>query len=121
MKQYLRFVVVLAAGLLATLPFNLSAQSGQDSGSSYALRIAGLTSEDRDDLRTVLNGRDDLKLVFACVPAGVLVFEPAPGETKQHALQRARPLLEAKAGRSRWEELPGGLAEAEAECNNARD
>jgi hypothetical protein len=121
MKQHMRFVIIMAASLFAILPFRLSAQFQEESGGRYVLHVEGLTSQDRDELRTVLNGRDDLRLVFACVPAGVLVFEPGPGETKQHALERIRPLLDAKALRSRSHELHGGMAEAEAACVNARN
>ncbi|HRD51726.1 MAG TPA: hypothetical protein PKY96_03675 [Flavobacteriales bacterium] len=121
MKQRMCFGWITAICLLILLPFNLTAQTGNSPERAYTVRVAGLTSAQRDDLQRELKGRNDLKLVFACVPAGVLVFEPAIGETRQHAAQRIAPLLEAKALRQRTEELAGGLASAEDACEQARN
>ncbi|MFZ1693009.1 MAG: hypothetical protein WAT74_07430 [Flavobacteriales bacterium] len=121
MKQQKCFGWIAAIGLLILLPFNLKAQAGSMPERAYAVRVSGLTSAQRDDLQRDLKGRNDLKLVYACVPAGVLVFEPAIGETKMQAAQRIAPLLEAKALRQRTEELDGGLASAEAACEQARN
>lgn len=121
MKQQMCFGWITAICLLILLPINLKAQTGSGQERAYTVRVAGLTSAQRDDLQRDLKGRNDLRLVYACVPAGVLVFEPAIGETKQHAAQRIAPLLEAKAPRQRTEELDGGLASAEAACEQARN
>ncbi|MBK7944305.1 MAG: hypothetical protein IPJ85_02885 [Flavobacteriales bacterium] len=120
MKQLLRFGWMMAASLLLLLPFGLKAQSGNPNTGHYAVRVIGLTAADRDALQQDLKGRNDLKLVFACIPAGVLVFA-SQAESKQVVEQRALPLLEAKAHRSRIEELTGGLADAEDACTQARN
>ncbi|MFN3876223.1 MAG: hypothetical protein ACK4L7_09980 [Flavobacteriales bacterium] len=121
MKQRKCFGGLLAAGLLFLLPYCLNAQATHTEDRTYAVRVQGLKSEDRDALQRDLNDRADLRLVFACVPAGVLVFEGAPAETRQQARQRALPMLEAKALQGRLEELAGGRVEAEAACANARN
>jgi hypothetical protein len=121
MEQLMRFGGMLAASVLFLLPFCLKAQAPASADRAFAVRVHGLKNEDRDALQRELNGRIDLRLVYACVPAGVLVFEALPAETKQQAQQRALPLLEAKALRARTEELIGGKAEAEAACAQARN
>lgn len=105
--------------VLLLLPLSLMAQSGRIQDQHYAVRVPGLTAEDRDAVQRDLQGRTDLKLVYACVPAGVLVFESATGEAKQQARQRAWPMIEAT--RKTHEELTGGLAEAETACAQARN
>ncbi len=121
MKQQMRFVGMMAAALLALLPFSLKAQVAHEPEHGFALRVQGLTSAERDDLQRELTGRDDLMLVYACVPAGVLVFEAANGGSKPMAAQRSMQLLDARSLRTRTEELDGGLASAEAACEQARN
>lgn len=117
----MRFVGMIAAALIALLPFGLQAQTAHASEHGHALRVQGLTSAERDELQQELKDRDDLKLVYTCVPAGVLVFEAANGGSKQRAVQLSTRLLEARSLRTRTEELTGGLASAEAACEKARD
>jgi hypothetical protein len=120
MKQLMRFGWTMAASLLLLLPFSLKAQSVAQANSQYAVQVDGLTVEHRDALQLELKDSNDLWIVYACVPAGVLVFA-SHGETKQQTRQRALPLLETKSLRARAEELTGGLADAEAACTQARN
>jgi hypothetical protein len=115
----LGFAAAIACILLVQAP--CAAQSPVQESSAYTLRVEGLTSEHRDALQAQLKGRTDLRLVFACVPAGVLVFEPAPGEPKSSTAQRAMHLLDAQQMRSKREELTEGRAAAEAACAQARN
>lgn len=115
----LGFAVAIASLFLVQAP--CVAQSSAHDASAYTVRIEGLTNEHRDALQAQLKGRSDLRLVFACVPAGVLVFEPAPGEPKSSAAQRAMHLLDAQQLLSKREELTDGRAAAEAACAQARN
>ncbi len=121
MEQQKRFGWMMAASLFILLSFPLKAQLGQPADRSYAVQVTGLNSELRDNLERELKGRTDLRLVYACVPAGVLVFEARNSESKQEARLRAQPLLEHKALLTRARELPGGQTEAEAACLQARN
>lgn len=115
----LGFAAAIACLFLVDAP--CAAQSSSPEPNACTVRIEGLTSKDRDALQAMLKGRTDLRLVFACVPAGLLVFEPEPGEPKSAAVQRAMHLLDAQHLRSNREELAGGLAAAEAACAQARN
>lgn len=120
MEQFTRFGWMLAATLLLLLPFDLKAQADHTVDRHYAVHVDGLTTADRDALHRDLSAPGGMKLIYACVPAGVLVFESPMGESKQQAKQRAVAALEAKSLRGRSEELTGGLASAEAACAQAR-
>lgn len=82
--------------LMTILPWtiDLHAQDASSAPASTIVQVEGLTAEQRDALQQDLRGRSDLKIVFACVPAGLLVFEhsgPAPkAELDQRALTLVR-------------------------------
>ncbi|HRH38528.1 MAG TPA: hypothetical protein PK760_09290, partial [Flavobacteriales bacterium] len=76
MKKHMLFVWCLTLMVIATLvPKQLRAQAAAQAGQHFAVHVEGLTNEDRDAVQKQLHGRQDLKLVFACVPAGIMVFE----------------------------------------------
>lgn len=120
MNQFKGFAATLAfcaAGLHAPA---VQAQAPGHDG-LYAVRIAGMKPTDRDALQGQLRQSTDLHLVYACVPAGILVFD-TPGNTDREVTkQRATPLLRSRLPDARIVELEHGLAEAEAACAQLRD
>lgn len=89
--------------------------------STYAVRVAGLTSEERDAVVRELALTDQARMAFACVPAGVMVFEPTPNKTSNAARLSATTVIEARTNRERITEVPMSLADAEAACAEARN
>src|SRR5688572_18839719 len=88
---------------IAFLPLFVAVASAQRPGTarnSISLHVEGLTSEMRDGLSRELAGTTDLELVFACVPAGILVFEGTAG-TQAALLDRTLSLMEHRIARQR--------------------
>lgn len=123
MKQIIRFVWLMAlTSAIALCPRKAHAQrAAEHPDVNYAVRIAGLTAQDRDQVQQELSHRTDLRLVYACVPAGILVFAGQQGTPKSVARQRALPVLNARIGASRITDLEQGIAEAEAACAQIRN
>ena len=88
----------------------------QSAGHTVTIQIADLTSEDRDGINRHLAQRNDLRLVFACVPAGILVFETTDRESG--ALQE---LLRHHIPRDRAQFVPMDRESAENSCAQARN
>ena len=88
--------------------------------STYAVRVAGLTSEERDAVVRELALTDQARMAFACVPAGVMVFEPTPNRNRDAVVLSVVNVLEARTHRERILEIPLSLADAEAACAEAR-
>lgn len=111
--------------LLAALLLMFSMQQvghAQDTGpSTYAVRVAGLTSEERDAVVRELALSGQARMAFTCVPAGVMVFEPTPNKTHDAARLSATTVLEARTHRQRITEVSMSLADAEAACEEARN
>jgi hypothetical protein len=120
MKQITGFgyVVAIATFLLASTS---GTAQGHAPATAYALRVEGLTSEDRDALKLQLKNQSDLQLIYACVPAGVLVFESGPGTPPETSRLRANALVRSRTAATRITELPEGLAGAEAACAQTRN
>lgn len=87
-----------------------------------ALRVDGLTSEERDLLSNDLRERGDLRISFACVPAGVLILEPVNQDRSADSVRAlAATALIRHLPPSRRTEVPLSLSEAEALCSEARN
>ena len=89
--------------------------------SLYAVRVAGLTSEERDAVVHELAQTGEARMAFACVPAGVMVFEPTPNRNRDAVVLSVVNVLEARTHRERILEIPLSLADAEAACAEARN
>lgn len=111
------------AGLLFVLGMNggLLAQSAPTESPTYAVRVAGLTSEERDAVARDLASTGHARMVFACVPAGVMVFGPAPDRNPGAARTHALNVLGTRTQRQRITEVTLSLADAETACSEARD
>jgi hypothetical protein len=96
------------------------AQSQAPAPQRLALRVAGLTAADRDAVQQALQGRTDVRLSFACVPAGILLFEHSGSEDGGSLRDRALPMVAARVARHRIDETTMTQAEAEAACAATR-
>lgn len=84
------------------------------------LHIEGLTSATRDALVKETTLGNELRIVFACVPAGIIVLESPSGLRKAQIEQRSHTLLNARSATLRTHILEHSLAQAEAACEQAR-
>lgn len=122
MKKQMLFVWWVTLMVIATLlPAESRAQSATPPARQFAVQVQGLTSEDRDAVQAQLRGRQDVRLVYACVPAGILVFEGDANSTRLQAKQRALPLLQARIAGKHSTDLDHGIAQAEAACAQLRN
>ena len=115
------FHYLLGLALVLGTSCGLQAQSTPTASSTYAVRIAGLTSEERDAVVRELAITDQTRIVFACVPAGVLVFGPAPTKSREVARAHASAAIATHVQAQRVTEAPISLADAEAACAEARN
>jgi len=88
---------------------------------TIGIRIAALSSAERDAMVQLISDDDDLYVAFACVPAGILVFGSRAGTTtratlRSQAVSALEPVL--AVARIGAEDLT--LQAAETACENAR-
>lgn len=84
-------------------------------------RINGLTSTERDSLAQHLQVTTDLELVYACVPAGVLVFGAnTPGTSRAALRSLALGIMAPVIAANRIGPVELDLQAAEAACETAR-
>ena len=115
-----RFAATLALALL--LGRNpLKAQNTSDGANRLVLRVDGLTSATRDAVARDLNSGGQAHLVFACVPAGILVLEPSHTASRQQVRDLALSTIHQRAGATLITELAFSAEQAEAECAQVRD
>lgn len=104
----------------------LLAQAGPEASGTddqrISLRIAGLTSEERDALTRELDGVPGARIAFACVPAGLIVLESTESGRNADTLRlRAMPGLLRNVAPSRISEDHISLRSAEELCAEARN
>lgn len=86
------------------------------------LRISAFTSAERDALTAGLHDSGGPEVVFACVPAGILVVRtPLEGASREEARTRMRSALTKVVPAARITEEPLTLEAAEEQCANARN
>lgn len=87
-----------------------------------ALRVADLTEEERDAFSRDLHEQGDARIVFACVPAGVLVLEGTEsGRSVDNLRLHALPGLLRNVAADRITEDQLTLRNAEDLCAEARN
>lgn len=87
-----------------------------------ALRVDGLTAQERDQLSADLGERGDLRISFACVPAGILILEPvSPDRSADSVRAMAAAALIQRLPAQRRSEVSLSLSEAEELCSAARN
>ena len=119
MKTLLSRAVAILASIAICGILHSHAQS---TAQRVALRVDGLTSEERDQLNADLGQRGDLRISFACVPAGILILEPvAPDRSADSVRAMAAAALIHRLPAQRRSEVALTLNEAEALCSEARN
>lgn len=87
----------------------------------FAVQVNDLTPGTRDDISRQLERSKEVRIVFACVPAGILVFESIEGSAASGSTrERTMPLLRHRSRSSDISELNLSIAEAEARCAQVR-
>lgn len=85
------------------------------------LAVNGLTSETRAHLVRELKRSGDAEIIFACVPAGIIVLEARNGQAATLLETRSRSLLTERSAGLQPRKLDRSLAQAEALCEQARN
>lgn len=113
----------LLTALLLTLAFPgpASAQHPPEGAAELVLRIDGLTSTERDALTRALPADGSVRLVYACVPAGILILEAGDNNgTRATVREKVMPLATSRIAASRIAEPAIDRAQAEAQCASLR-
>jgi len=88
---------------------------------TIGLQITALTSAERDSVVSLTQASGDLQLVYACVPAGVLVLATdTPSGTREVLRSRAVAALAPVVQAGRIDPIELTLHAAETACENAR-
>lgn len=110
--------------LLALLLLPCAGAIAQQSAASperVTLQVDGLTSATRDALTKDLQRNNEIRVVFACVPAGILVLESRSSHSKTQIEERGRTALTARNTSLRARTIGHDLAAAELACEQARN
>jgi hypothetical protein len=112
--------ILFAAFLL--LPWaGVFAQQRPTGPQQVVLQVDGLTSATRDAVMKDLSTSADVELVYACVPAGILVFASRIGQNRVDLEQRSRAALTSRSATLRAHTLDQSQAQVEAACSQARN
>ena len=121
MKTCSIFLRVLPALVLSASLSGTFAQQPVTQASRIAVRMEGLTSATRDALARDLIRTDRAHIVFACVPAGILIVEANNAQAPSSMLEEelsSKLSMHARGPGARKVDLT--LAEAEAACEQVR-
>ena len=106
---------LLALGLILAFQGQVHAQQ------QVGLRITSLTSAERDSTARVVQASHDLRLIYACVPAGILIFATdARDATSATVRTQAEDMLLPVIGDGRVASATITLEAAEQACQNMR-
>lgn len=101
--------------------FSLLACSHLMAQDTIGLRVDGLTSDERDSLVASSRSSEVLQVVYACVPAGMLVFASAtPVESREALRTKALAALAPVIAIGRIGATELTLHDAESACETAR-
>lgn len=113
--------LAITALILILVSDRLQAQTPRQPSSTRAYRVEGLTSDDRDRIARQFAIEGDFRIVFACMPAGIVVIEAVREDKGEAAFLAATTRLRAGVpGRS---PVPDdrSMAELEEACSDARN
>lgn len=88
---------------------------------SIAYQLSGLSPEMRDQMAQTLQQQGTMRIAFACVPAGILVFEPVNGGLRADLQQQVESLIAQHVGRSSVTISSLDRNQLEAQCAGARN
>lgn len=121
MKNYRIFLRSCWLAMVLAFCANCQAQQRTPSREVVTLHVEGLTSATRDAITRDLDQAAEMRVVFACVPAGILVIEARNGQSKAQVEERSRTLLSSRSASLRARTVDQTLAQAEAACEQARN
>jgi siroheme synthase len=121
MKHLLSIQATVFATLLSLSALPALAQAPQGEGESTVVRVKGLDPAIRDAVVAELALSQDLRLSYACVPAGILVFEQNSRSNAIGLRTRTMEVVEKHARSKDITVLPISLVEAEQQCAQARN
>ena len=115
-------ILIIATLLSALTGMELLAQHADPAskGAIMALKVERLTAAERDALTLELSRTGMGRVVFACVPAGILVIEPNVQTDRRTLREHALPLLQRAERGAEVKEMNLSLAQAELRCSEAR-
>lgn len=120
MMQLFRLPTAVLVALLCQAHTPLVAQVPTSEGDRTVVHVKGLDSTIRDAVALEL-GTQGLKLAFACVPAGILVFEQDARTASGPVLTTSLSAIEEHVRTKDITILPISLQEAEMQCAQARN
>ena len=113
-----RALSITAFALALTLP--TQAQSNIPTQGSLIIQVQGLTAAKRDLIKQDLDGHGDLLMRYACVPAGILILETAPGRSVSDLKAQVAPFIQRHVPVGRSTELFITIQQAEDRCAQVR-
>lgn len=119
MKTCFSRTLTIAAVLLMIASAGAHAQT---TSPRVALRVSQLTPDERDALNRDLIARGELRITYACVPAGIIIIEPVAQDRDADSVRAmAAAAIIRRLPADRRTEIPLTLTEAEALCSAARN
>lgn len=121
MKHLPCIQAAVITAFLSLSSFSTQAQAPAPEAAPTVVRVKGLNPAMRDAVVAELASTQGLRLSYACVPAGILVFEQVNGSTANLTRSRSIQALEKHAQPKNITVLPISLLEAEQQCANVRN
>ena len=118
-EDLLRRALSIAALAFATMQ-TANAQSSIQAQAPVILHVEGLTASKRDLINQELEAQGDLRIRYACVPAGILILEPVPGRSISDPQAQVAPIIRRHAPAGRSTELTITIQQAEDRCAQVR-
>lgn len=114
------FCCTVSATVLLLFSSSAHAQSGTSAAQQVVVLAPGMTAAGRDAIVRDGQRSGTFNVVFACVPAGVIVLEATtvPGPEPRMALVNA---VSARVAGARMDEATSTLIHAEERCAHARN
>ncbi|MBK6892610.1 MAG: hypothetical protein IPL81_14440 [Flavobacteriales bacterium] len=107
--------------ILLLFLFTLLACNGLMAQETIGLRVDALTSAERDSLVSLSHHAGDPQVIYACVPAGILVFASAEPTASREVLRtRVFAALAPVLAIGRIDPAELTLHDAESACETAR-
>ena len=111
----------IAALLALILVTSTTATAQGTAPSTLAVQVSGLSHQTRDLIAQDLAGQGEVRISYACVPAGILVFEAVNGALRADLHQAIDELLDQHVGRSNISVSALDQSQLEAQCAATRD
>jgi hypothetical protein len=121
MKHLLSIQAIVITTILSLSNPSAHAQAPQGEGTSTVVRVKGLDPATRDAVVAELALSQGLRLTYACVPAGILVFQRENTVTASSMRTRSLEAVEKHTRSREITVLPISLSEAEQQCAQARN